>query len=902
MVHDQYQSFFPPDVHYVADHAVRALSSFPLANNPYYGVEYQNRPGENDLSWYKNIPVPTSYMVCQTAFDFFGGYDHKADGGFVHVADSQVAPGKKQWTWGNHPFGWAWDRELTDTNGPYVELMAGIYTDNQPDFSYLLPYETKTFSQYWWPIRDIGPVQQANTQAALTLTVREDRKITLGLNVSEPFKGELLIHRGSDLLVRFPVELKPGESWKNEGTHFDGDSPTELFAQLVNGSGKEILSYRPVDTSTLTRDRAQATEPPTPDQVDTTDELFFIAEHLEQYRHPTRDPDTYLHRALEIDPNDSRSNLALGRRSFQRGEFSQAKEYLEVAIKRLTERHPNPITGEAHYYLGLTLRFLAEESASIQYFAKAAWSYTWRSSANYQLATLSCRQGDYETALAHLDQSIATNRDHNKARVLSAMVLRKLGRDPEAIAILDEVLTIDPLDHWALLEHARASGDFSTLLNRSRNDAQTILDLAFDLIEAGFKEEALALIELHDAHAVAPCATPNPLQKSQMTQYLKAWITGALEDLQAARQQSPDYFFPSRLEEQLVLEWALQQAGSDPLAAYGLGNLRYDKRRHVDAIAAWGRAEDCDIPQVHRNLAIARWNVDRDGDAARAGYLRAIDLAPSDPRLISEYDQLRVKLNDPLEERLEFLEAKRQLVLQRDDASVALATLLNLLDRPQEALDILLNKRFHPWEGGEGAVLRQFTTAHLLLGQRALQSGQSETALAHFSGAMETPDSLGEKYHLLQAKADVNYWLGCGYEAMGQVEEARTAFEASAAEEGDFSEMAVTLHSPLSYYRGLSLRKLGQEEDSQMLFRDLLKFAQEGLGQEARIDYFATSLPDLLVFEEDLQRRRDAEHHLLAALAHHGLGDIDAATKALKLVMAFNRADQHARALQLEIA
>ena len=96
-------------------------------------------------------------MVCQTQFDFFGGYDFKAGGGFVHVADRHIAPGKKQWTWGDHAFGHAWDRELTDTNGPYIELMAGVYTDNQPDFSYLAPYETKTFSQFWWPIQGHRP-------------------------------------------------------------------------------------------------------------------------------------------------------------------------------------------------------------------------------------------------------------------------------------------------------------------------------------------------------------------------------------------------------------------------------------------------------------------------------------------------------------------------------------------------------------------------------------------------------------------------------------------------------------------------------------------------------------------------------------------------------------------------
>ena len=223
-VHDHYQSFFPADVHYVADHAVRATSAFPVANNPYYGIDYQNRPGANDLGWYKNIPVPTSYMVCQTDFDFFGGYDFSRNGGFVHVANRHIAPGKKQWTWGNDHFGWAWDRELTDAGGPYVELMAGVYTDNQPDFSYLLPYETKTFSQFWWPIQSIGPVQQANQQAALACTISDGRRIALGLCVSSTFEGNLtLSHRGQSLF-QTRIFLNPGESWRNTEQVLPGEN------------------------------------------------------------------------------------------------------------------------------------------------------------------------------------------------------------------------------------------------------------------------------------------------------------------------------------------------------------------------------------------------------------------------------------------------------------------------------------------------------------------------------------------------------------------------------------------------------------------------------------------------------------------------------------------------------
>ena len=178
---NDYEAIFPPDVTFVADHAKRAYTDFPFAKAPYYGVDYS--PG-TDLRWYRNIPVPTSYMVTRSDYDFMGGYDHGKQAGFIHVADRRVAPGKKLWTWGNADFGRAWDRELTDTDGPYIELMSGVFTDNQPDFSWLHPYETRTASQFWYPIQQIGPVKNANTRAALSLDV-VDGGVRIGIAVTE---------------------------------------------------------------------------------------------------------------------------------------------------------------------------------------------------------------------------------------------------------------------------------------------------------------------------------------------------------------------------------------------------------------------------------------------------------------------------------------------------------------------------------------------------------------------------------------------------------------------------------------------------------------------------------------------------------------------------------------------
>jgi tetratricopeptide (TPR) repeat protein len=905
-VHGEYESFFPPDVHYVADHAVRAQSSFPFAHNPYYGVRYQDRPGANDLRLYKNIPVPTSYMVGETAGNFLGGYDHAAQGGFVHVANRHIVPGKKQWTWGDHPFGHAWDRELTDTGGPYIELMAGAYTDNQPDFSYLLPYEVRTFSHFWWPIQQTGPVQAANEHAALRLVVGDDKRLDLGALVSAPLPGaRVTVRAGDRVLVDERRDLHPGQPWLNRDLRVVADSPDTLELVLRAADDRELLRYRPVVTDTSIRNRPVATEPPAPAATGSTDELYFIGEHLDQYRHPTRDPEAYWHEALRRDPGDARCHLGLGKRLFHRVDYAAAAEHFGRAIQRLTTRHPNPETGEAHYYLGLVRRAQGHAADAYALLYKATWNYAWRAAAYYALATIDVARGDLPTALAHLESSLDTNRRNNHAHVLQAAVLRRLGRNDAARNVLRALLATDPLDHWAryelsLLEDSGAA-EFLALC---RNDAQTVLDLAFDYADAGLFTEAIGLLALHHAHPVTPAPVPNPLGRSPSTRYACAWlhaqagraaaeVAAALAD---ARAQSPDHFFPARRHEHAVLTWAVAQPGADPHAHFALGNYHYDLRRHADAIAHWESAVAAGaiFATVHRNLGLAYWNVHRDGPRARAAYARARQLDPHDGRLGFEFDQLRKKLNEPLAARLATLEAGRAQVTERDDASVELAALYNLLDRPADALALLNGRRFHPWEGGEGAVLRQYTAARLRLGQHALTAGDATAALAQFTAAMDTPANLGEAYHLLAATTDVDYWTGCALRALGRTDDAQSHFAASAETSGDFAEMAVTAHSPLTYYRGLALRALGRDAGAEKLFADLRAFATARLGEPATIDYFATSLPNLMVFEEDLQARRDAENHLLLALAAQGLGDTALARTHLARVFTFTNSDSHA--------
>ncbi len=894
-VHKDYRSFFPPDVHYVADHAVRAMSSFPLAENDYYDIPYHNLPGKNDLRNYDHIPVPTSYMVCESQYNFFGGYDFKKEGGFIHVANRHIAPGKKQWTWGNAEFGQAWDRELTDTGGPYFELMAGVYTDNQPDFSYLLPYETKTFSQFWWSYKNLGPVQNANNDCAIRLVLQRGNKLDLGVATSCKLENlKILLEIGSNQTIINNVTITPETPWIDKTKHFESGQEYSISLSVINESGMELLTYHHIEIS-KERNRKVAIEPKEPDQIWSANELELVGEHLEQYRHPTRYPEPYWEEAIKRDPKSYKSFIALGKVALKSGKFKKAKDYLEQAIDIITTYHPNPSTGEAHYFCGLASLYLYNDDEAYSLFYKATWNYEWRSAAYYQLACIDCKKENYDIALEHLEHSLDTNRQNNKAIVLKAVVLKEKGA--AALNVLQELHAIDPLDQWANYEMTQHTKDEDNFIKSSRNDAQTIIDIVSNYADAGFYSKALKILELHHSNLPADGVVPNPMKKSVMTIFIRSWLLykngdtdRAVEMLKTIEESSSDYFFPSRIFEQLVLEWVLQIDSNNSVASYGLGNYYCNLKRLDDATTVWEKAveSNCTYATVYRNLGIAYWNGNKGKGKAREAYKSAVELSPNDMRIQYEYDQLRKKLNDDPKERLADLELIKTQIINRDDFCVELAALYNFTAQYQKALDLIENRTFHPWEGGEGQVLKQYTHAYLKIGQSAIKNGDAQTALDCFNKAIDTPNNLGEKYHPLQAVAHINYWKGMTLTLLGRHDDAKAHFLMSANEQGDFIDMSVSSYSELTYYKFLSLKKLGMLDEANNLLIKMKKHSELKLKQTVKIDYFATSLPLMLVFDDDIQLRNTFESKYLIALAELGLNNKTKGIELLEEVVSLN--------------
>ncbi len=894
-VHEHYQSFFPRDVRYVADHAKRAVTEFPCSLGTYYGIAYGERArdgvpfGEmprkfvpdgsypaNDLSWYANIPVPTSYMIVSSRGDFFGGYDHAARAGVVHVADHHIAPGKKQWTWGNHEFGYAWDRSLTDQDGPYIELMAGVYTDNQPDFSFLAPGETKSFSQFWYPIGGIGVPDTANVHAAM--------RVACG-------SGEARIH----LQVTHEIAgatLRLSSPGHNPAVWHGNLQPehAEMIALPFAGSGQEwtleleaegevLLRYAPGEIRPAPAP-VEATEPPEPEKIASTDELYLTGLHLEQYRHATRSPEPYWREALRRDPRDSRVNNALGRMHLRRGELRLAENCFRAAIARLTSRNPNPYDSEAYYNLGMTLLFQDHADEAYDAFYKATWSAAWRGPGYHRLAEIDLRSGRLAAALEHISRSLRADSENSNARNLRVVILRRLGRVDEANAELDAMLRLDPLDAWSRF----LSGGTVPA------DAGRRLDLAYDCIRAGLVDDAETILEA-GVTAIEPYTRAFPAGDHEKE--------GQRNAAAEAHKASATYVFPSRVEEMVVLERAIAAYPDDARAPYYLGNFLYDRQRHRDAIAQWERAVSLDpkFPTAWRNLGIAYFNVEHNGQKARQAFHHARTCSPDDARILYEEDQLRKRLGDDPLDRLAGLEAHRELVARRDDLSVELAALYNQVGRPADAIALLLSRQFQPWEGGEGLILGEYVWAQLQLGRALLTAGDFRGAIRCFEAADDPPQSLNEARHLLANSSNIQYWLGEGWAVAGDAARARTHWERAVRQRGDFQQMQVRGVSEMTYWSAMAMLRLGREGEAESLFSDILNYAEELEKSSPKIDYFATSLPTMLLFDEDLAKRQHITATFLRAQALLGLGRGAEAREALDEVRRLDRSHMGAHDL-----
>lgn len=869
-VNDHYQSVFPPDINAVFDHGKRAVSSFPIATGTYYKMDYS---AGVDISNYKNIKVPTSYMAVNSRFDFEGGYENDTQAGMLHVASHHISPGKKQWTWGNGDFGRAWDRNLTDEDGPYIELMAGVYTENQPDFTWLQPYEEKSFVQYFLPYRELGIVKNATKDLLMNIEPEGEGRVCFKIfatsrqNVLVTLKGESGTAYYQKEVTITPEEIlsKRVDTGEEEFTHLE---------LIVTAGTRELLYWHaePEDVKPIP-DAAEAAL--LPEEIKTTEQLYLTGLHLEQYRHATYNPVDYYEEALRRDPIDVRNNNALGLWYIRKGRFQRAEHYLQTAVKTLQKRNPNPYDGEPIYNLGLALKYQGRMDEAYARFYKSCWNAAWQDAGYFACAQISLMQGRLEDALDEIDRSLIRNWHNHKARALKATVLRRMGRKEEALPLIEDSLAIDKFNFGCRYEKYLLTGnaaDLQILKELMRGEAHNYDEIALDYCGAGCWTEAASLWAIADAeNAMTP-----------MTYYYWGWcleqghIEGVEETFARAAAACPDYCFPNRLEAILALQCAMEKNPQDAKAPYYLGNLYYDKRQYDLATGYWeaSAALDNTFPTVWRNLALVYFNKQHQVEKAVECMEKAFHLDETDARILMELDQLYKRIQRSHAGRLDFLQRYPTLIAQRDDLVLEEITLLNQTGDYEKAKTLLDAHIFHPWEGGEGKVPAQYQFARVELAKLALKERRNEEAIRLLEECLEYPHHLGEGKLYGAQENDFYYFLGCAYEAMGQIEKAKECWENATL--GPTEPAAALYYNDAKpdkiFYQGLALLKLDRTDEAKGRFHRLISYGEKHLFDKVKLDYFAVSLPDLLIWEDSLEVRNVVHCKYMMALGYYGLG------------------------------
>ena len=894
-VNGYYQSVFPPDVNVVFDHGKRDVATFPIAKGTYYKVDYS--PG-TDISKYKNLPVPTSYMAIQSDYDFVGGYEHDTKAGLLHVANHHVSPGKKQWTWGNGDFGKAWDRNLTDEDGPYIELMTGVYTDNQPDFSWLMPMEEKAFSQYFMPYQELGVVKNATKDILVSIEPTGSGEVDLRIYATSEMSGvKVILLIENEEVFQETCKLDPQKAYNNTITLNQHITGKDYLLLVEDNEGKELIRYDPSENRQ--EDVPEPAQPAKrPNQIENNEQLYLTGLHLEQYRHATYRPEPYYKEALRRDSSDVRNNNALGKWYLRQGRFEQAEKYLRKAIETLTERNPNPYEGEPYYNLGLSLQYQGRTGEAYSAFYKATWNSAWQDSGYFSLAEINTAQGDFEQALEHINWSLDLNARNGKGWTLKAAILRKMGKYKEALETNDTAIMRDRFNlsayyeqHlvWkALGEDEKADSTLELFLELSRECVQNLIAYALDYASAGLFEEAITLL----SHAI----DDNEQKTHPMVFYYLGWFhsnkdekTTAATYYEKGAMASPDYCFPNRLDAIPVLRDALEHNKKDAKAPYYLGCLFYDKRQHELAIDYWkaSRERDGFFPTVYRNLGIAYFNKKEKAKKAVQSYEKAFALDESDARVFMELDQLYKRTNKDPQKRLQFLEQHMELVEFRDDVYLERTALYNFLGEHQKAYDLIMDRKFHPWEGGEGKVSGQYVYSLTELAKSNIKKGAYKQAIEKLEQAQTYPANLGEGKLYGTRENDIFYWMGVAYNGLKDVENAKKYWKM--ATDGDYQPSPAIFYNDQPpekiFYQGLAWQQLENTDKADELFRELVEYGEYQLHEEVSIDYFAVSLPNLLIFDDNLDLRNRIHCNFMIALGSFGLGAFSKAGSLLENIL-----------------
>lgn len=884
-VNEDYQVIFPPSTNFGTFHAKNSFTHWPVSKEAYNGREYYKN--NVDISWWKNHRQQISIFAYDLKEGFSAGYDHGKQAGTMHVANHNIVKGAKLWEWSPGKAGAIWDTKiLTDSDGPYAELMTGAYSDNQPDYSWIKPYENKTFKQIWYPLRETRGAKTANKFATLNLEVLENNKIFFAANTTRLFNGAILKLMNSDKIIfEDQVNISPEIPYNNEIKIAQKTNQYDLKLILSDSEGNEIISYTPLKKEENLA-LPEALKPPiAPENIKTIEELYYTGLRIKQFHNARFNPNNYFEEGLKRDPEDVRTNIQMG--IYYRENFNPEKAsfYQRKAIKRITDNYTRPRDCEALFELGVNLQSQKMYESAYDTLYRSAWDNTYRSPAYYHLAQIDVINGNLDKALEHINLSLVSNTENINALCLKSSILRKLGKYHKAENAAIRVLEIDVLNFQANNElfiiyqnNNKQEDDQLLKLNRLlRNIPENYLELAVFYLNCGLKQESYDILKR------AYNSKIDRLSNYPTIIYYLGYISNQMGDKKdaadyytRASSQSVDYCFPFRFETINVYENALAYNPDDYKVLYYLGNLFYDKQPDK-AIHYWERsvALNNSFAIAFRNLGWGYNYQENNPDKAIKSYEKAISIDNTQTIYFTELDRLYESTGADIKKRYKLLTDNHKTILKRNDVLEREIIVLLHMGEYGKAFQYLTDRYFYRQEGG-GNIHNVYVDACLLQGRKYYYEKEYKKALEYFLMADEYPDNhLIARIERYPRNPEIYYYSGLAYEKNKNKKKAKDYF-LKAAE-------LINENSVYNYFNSMALKKLGKSDEALIMLENMIESGETALDMKTEVDFFAK------FGQEVAKNNRQANECYKIGLAYLGKADRSSAKKYLEMAIRFNK-------------
>ena len=704
-----------------------------------------------------------------------------------------------------------------------------------------------------------------------------EREIGIEVNATSVFEdAKITLMLGGQALFERNVSLSPGKAFVQRIMIENAVRPQELKLVVQTPDGHGIV-YSPPEKKDRPLPEVYR-RPDSPETFGSADALFLAGSRLEQYGDPNLDPVKYYEEALKRDPRHVFANTGLGVWYLKRDLYHKAEPYLRTAVGQVTGNYTRARYGEPLYYLGLCLYLLGREEEAIEILGQAAWNREWASQAFTLTGVMACSGGELDAACDLFLKAVEADGTNTEARVFRAVVLRRLGKKEQALELIDEVLSFDPLNLLALYERGLLSGmwggrpdvEQKRILDHFREEPDNYLETAARYRMLGFDREAVNILS-------AGTGRSEKLSDDPMIRYYLGYFynrLGEKENSEASCLKASELpvirCFPHGTASMRILEAVLEKNPRDAAAHYLLGNVLADNDPER-AVEEWSKAIALDPKKAayYRNMAFIEANVLNRMEEALAHIEKAVQLNPSDPRTLYEADVYAEYADIDPELRLQKLAKYPETVKKWDKLQLRDISLRNIAGFHDEAIDKLKSNHFYVAEGTHINPHLEWTNAHLYRGIDRLASGKNHQALADFKAVFEFPRNLETTADDKTAVA--YYWMGKCLQALSDSSQAMKAFEELSGFRNK-QGWGGTGTPLVQFFKGLALVELGESGKADTVFQRLFIQGRDGMDEKSNA---ALDLKGVRVRQD--QKNRSADAFLSMALGLIGKGELEQA-------------------------